>query len=101
VLTMLKAADVLGDPGGRYSAAAAAAGEDIWRRGLLKKVNAESRKLQASCCKISLVAWPPAVVAGSVQRGSPAYCGDSYVPVQCNKSAGTELCKFETTSWRA
>lgn len=35
---MLKAADVLGDPGGRYSAAAAAAGEDIWRRGLLKKV---------------------------------------------------------------
>jgi hypothetical protein len=38
VLTMLKAADVLGDPGGRYSAAAAAAGEDIWKRGLLKKV---------------------------------------------------------------
>lgn len=37
VPAMLKAADVLGDPGGRYSAAAAAAGEDIWRRGLLKK----------------------------------------------------------------
>jgi hypothetical protein len=39
VLLLLKAAEVLGDPGGRYSAAAAAAGEDIWRRGLLKKVS--------------------------------------------------------------
>lgn len=37
---MLKAAAVLGDEGGRYSAAAAAAGEDIWTRGLLRKVSA-------------------------------------------------------------
>jgi hypothetical protein len=42
VLTMLKAAEVLGDPGGRYSTAAAAAGEDIWRRGLLRKVRREA-----------------------------------------------------------
>jgi hypothetical protein len=38
---MLKAADVLDDPQGRYLAAAKAAGDDIWQRGLLKKVGKE------------------------------------------------------------
>jgi hypothetical protein len=39
VLTLLKAAEVLGDnDGGRYMTAATAAGNDIWQRGLLKKV---------------------------------------------------------------
>ena len=38
VLVMLRAADVLGDPGGRYMAAARAAADDIWQRGLLRKV---------------------------------------------------------------
>eukprot|EP00775_Hariotina_reticulata_P009210 gene9210-9377_t len=37
VLTLLKAAEVFGDGNGRYMAAATAAGNDIWRRGLLKK----------------------------------------------------------------
>jgi hypothetical protein len=35
---MLKAADVLDDPHGRYMAAAKAAADAIWQRGLLKKV---------------------------------------------------------------
>jgi hypothetical protein len=38
VLVMLRAADVLGDPGARYMAAARAAADDIWQRGLLRKV---------------------------------------------------------------
>lgn len=38
MLTLLKAAAVLGDPGGRYVAAATAAADDIWARGLLRKV---------------------------------------------------------------
>jgi hypothetical protein len=38
VLLLLRAADVLGDPRGVYRAAAKAAADDIWERGLLRKV---------------------------------------------------------------
>lgn len=44
VLTMLKAADVLDDSQGRYMAAAKAAADDIWQRGLLKKVGGQSQQ---------------------------------------------------------
>lgn len=36
--TLLKAREVLGDTRGTYLAAAKAAADDIWIRGLLKKV---------------------------------------------------------------
>jgi hypothetical protein len=38
VLTLIKAAQTVGDPQGRYMTAAQAAADDIWQRGLLKKV---------------------------------------------------------------
>lgn len=41
---MLKAADVLDDSQGRYMAAAKAAADDIWQRGLLKKVGGQSQQ---------------------------------------------------------
>lgn len=54
VLTMLKAADVLDDPQGRYMAAAKAAADDIWQRGLLKKVgdsnSSRCSTLNRWCC---------------------------------------------------
>jgi hypothetical protein len=38
VLVLLRAAEVLGDLRGVYKAAATAAADDIWERGLLRKV---------------------------------------------------------------
>jgi hypothetical protein len=49
VLTMLKAAEALGDASGRYMAAATAAADTIWERGLLRKVRVRVREPLCNC----------------------------------------------------
>jgi hypothetical protein len=68
VLLLLKAAEVLGDPGGRYGAAAAAADEDIWRRGLLRKASRcrLGAGMQYACCYCCMLLNMQTAVAHSL-----------------------------------